>query len=209
MTAVLFDLDGTLTDSLPLILHTYETVFREMGLDWQPQAVQDMIGLPLVQIARTFAGERDGEFLCTYQSLYFRDHDRLMRSYPWTDALLDALRGAGIRMGVVTAKGRRGTEKTLQWTGLAPYFEVVVTADDSPTHKPDPGPVRAALAAMDVAAAAAAYVGDSVYDVLAGKAAGTLTAAVTWGAAGRERLAACQPDAVFDDWRELTRFLGG
>jgi len=209
MIAALFDLDGTLTDSLPLILHTYETVFREMGLKWQPDAVLDMIGLPLRQIAKTFAAGRDAEFLAAYQSIYFRDHDRLMRIYPWTNDLLRALRGSGMRLGVVTSKGRKGTEKTLRWTGLAPYFEVVVTADDSPTHKPDAGPVLAALRAMELAPAVAAYVGDSVYDVLAGKAAGTLTAAVTWGAADRERLQACRPDAVCDDWRELTAFLGG
>ncbi|MDA8336277.1 MAG: HAD-IA family hydrolase [Peptococcaceae bacterium] len=205
LSVVLFDLDGTLTDSVPLIVHTYEIVFRELGLVWQPVAVTGMIGLPLRSIARTFAGERDREFLSLYQQHYLRDHDRLMRSFPWTENLLDSL--GGLRLGVVTSKGRGGTDRTLSFTGLASRFEVVVTAEDTPTHKPDPGPVLFALEAVGVQAEAAAYVGDSPFDIQAGRSAGTLTAGVTWGASPGARLADSGADAVFDHWRDLAGFL--
>jgi len=203
-SAVLFDLDGTLTDSLPLINHTYEQVFQELGLVWQPTAVMDMIGLPLRQIARTFAGDRDEEFLRLYQHYYMRDHDQWMRTFPWTQNILGGLQELGLRLGVVTSKGRAGTDRTMSFTGL--HFEVVVTAEDTPAHKPEPGPILYALAAMGVNAAAAAYVGDSSYDILAGRAAGTFAAGVTWGAASRERLAACEPDAIFSEWQDLVGF---
>lgn len=205
-SAILFDLDGTLTDSLPLINHTYEKVFGELGVVWQPEAVMDMIGLPLRQIARTFAGDKEQDFLTLYQRYYMQDHDLWMRTFPWTAKILTGLKEVGLRLGVVTSKGRAGTERTMEFTGLRDAFEVVVVAEDTPTHKPEPGPVLYALEGMGVDAGAAAYVGDSPYDILAGRAAGTFTAGVTWGAATGERLAGSEPSIVFSDWRRLTDF---
>ena len=73
--AVLFDLDGTLIDSLALIVRTYRKVFEELKIPWEDGDVLKMIGLPLKDIARHYTGELAGHFEELYQFYYQREHD--------------------------------------------------------------------------------------------------------------------------------------
>lgn len=205
--AVLFDLDGTLVDSLPLIVRTYRQVFKEMDLAWGNGAVVKMIGLPLRKIGEHFAGENSELFEKLYQTFYHRDHDQYTRLFPGTLSMLDQLKGRGLRLGVVTSKGKPGTERTLAFTGLRDLLEVVVTAHDVLKHKPEPEPLLKALDSLGAGAAEAIYVGDSHFDILTGRNAGTRTLGVTWGLGSREELEPLRPDGLLDHWDELPRYL--
>jgi pyrophosphatase PpaX len=100
--------------------------------------------------------------------------------------VLARLRAEGRRLGVVTAKRRRTVDLAFRVLGLGRWFDAVVTAEDTVRHKPDPEPVLLALERLASAASDAAFVGDSPFDVGAGKAAGVFSVAVSWGGLHRE-----------------------
>lgn len=204
-SVVLFDLDGTLADSLPFIKKTYQLVFALLGLSWADGAVLRWIGRPLKDIAGYFARGREKEFLELYKYHYDREHDRHVTLFPGTLEMLADLRWRGLGLGIVTSKGSEGTRRTVELTGLNRYFDVVVTAQDVQRHKPFPDPVFKALDFFGVPAQEAIYVGDSYFDIRAGKEAGAVTLGVTWGMATREELLAFEPDGVLETWADLTQ----
>jgi pyrophosphatase PpaX len=119
--------------------------------------------------------------------------ERMTRVYPGTHEVLQWARAQGHALGVVTSKGRGMTERSLRHVGLADAFDLVVTADDTTRHKPDPEPVRQALAQLRITPDRALFVGDSTHDMHAGRAAGTATGAALWGPFSREALAVTRP----------------
>lgn len=205
---VLFDLDGTLVDSLPLIKHTYYKVFKDMNIPWGNDDVMKWIGRTLKDIAVHFAGEeRTEQFIEKYQSNYHREHDRYIELFPGTSAMLDILRRKGVKLGVVTSKGRPGTMKALEFTGIAKYMEVVIAAQDVDRHKPLPDPVLKALEILDAKPSGAFYIGDSTFDIEAGNAAGMRSLGVTWGICTADELAAYKPYGILNKWSDLEKYL--
>lgn len=205
--AVLFDLDGTLVDSLPLIFRTYRQVFADMGIPWRNNDVAKLIGLPLKDIGKHFVGKAAQRFEELYQFYYHRDHDLFTRLYPGTLALLEQLKKRGIKLGIVTSKGKPGTSRTAAFTGLDCFMDVIVTAHDVSKHKPDPEPLLNAMEFLGTQAFRSIYVGDSRFDILTGRNAGSRTLGVTWGLGSREELEALQPDGMIDRWDELMNYL--
>jgi pyrophosphatase PpaX len=196
---VLFDLDGTLIDSHELILSSYRHTMK-VHLGWVPpdQAWLANMGKPLVTQLRGFASDEDETraMLETYRRHNAQVHDLLVRPFPGIEATVRWLLVAGYRLGIVTSKGRDVSIRGLEACGLSPgWFEAIVTSDEPLPHKPDPGPVHLALDRMhENDARRTLFVGDSVWDLMAGRSAGTRTAAALWGPFGREELAAGDPD---------------
>jgi pyrophosphatase PpaX len=109
---------------------------------------------------------------------------------------LAGLKEAGKRLGLVTSKSAYTTEMAFRAVGLHRYFDVIVTADDTSEHKPKPTPILLALERLGSRPETAIYVGDSPFDIEAGRAAGAATAAVTWGIFPRADLERSQPTFV-------------
>ncbi|MDD2496556.1 MAG: HAD-IA family hydrolase [Desulfitobacteriaceae bacterium] len=204
----LFDLDGTVTDSLPLIRRTYFSVFQEMCIPWGDEDVMKLIGLPLKEIGRIMAGAgKEDEFFDTYQRHYRETHDKLMDLFPGARKVLHELRQNRYALGIVTSKSRYGADMTLSLLDLNNFFDVVITADDSEKHKPNPDPVLVALKKLNKTAEKAVYVGDSPFDIMAGNGAGVTTIAVTWGMADKTELLKHNPNKIVDSWIELAGWL--
>lgn len=209
--AVLFDLDGTVVDTIPHILasfrHATTTVF---GAPLPDEELLRHVGIPLARQMRYFTDDEATaeRLLLSYREFNRRTHDEMARLYPNTMSVLQTLASAGMPMGIVTSKGREMADKTLGLFGLGRYFSVVVTADDTPAHKPDPMPVITAAGMLGVEPARAAYVGDAPMDVQAGKSAGAFTVAAAWGVASRDRLEAAEPDVLLDDIADLPALFG-
>ncbi len=194
---VLFDLDGTLINSVQLILDSYHHTLRVHGIparsddDWLRG-----VGTPLrVQ----FAEWEDGSgmidrLVATYRDYNLTHHDSMVTAYDGVAAMLQAVRAAGRRTALVTSKNRQGAIRGLNLTGMAPYIEVLVCADDVENPKPHPEPVHKALALLDADPGRAIFFGDSVHDIHSGHAAGVKTGAVLWGPFGREYLEPSKPD---------------
>lgn len=206
--AVLFDLDGTLLDSIELILESYFFTLGAHALE--PKTDEDILsGLGTTledQFIRWGYADRVDALVQTYIDFNLREHDRLVKPYAGIDAIVHELRAAGVPLGLVTSKRRRGGEMGLRALGLARSFDVEIYGDEVDRPKPDPDPVLRALRGLGVEASErVTFVGDAIHDVEAGRAAGVHTIAVTWGAGRREQLAPAH--AVVDDATSLRALL--
>jgi len=207
LDTVLFDLDGTIIDSLPLIKRTYYQVFKEMSIPWGKEDVMNLIGLPLKEIGRLMAGEgKKQEFFDTFQRYYTQSHNKYMkyiRTFPDTIEMLSSLLERGYTLGVVTSKNRHGTDLILNHLHLKKFFMAVVTSDDTHWHKPHPQPVLYALNKLNKAHDQAVFIGDSPFDIESGNRAGVTTIAVTWGMANEKTLQDHHPKVIVHTQKEL------
>jgi pyrophosphatase PpaX len=209
---ILLDLDGTVIDSVALIRESHRHAVRTvLGEEWDDARLVANVGRPLLEQMAVFSPERSEELYRVYREWNHANTAALLLPYEGVREALLEMRAAGRRLGIVTSKSRDAVD--LAWDVL-PWcrglFDVEITADDTPLHKPRPDPVLAALAALDAPVAGSCYVGDAPFDIQAGNAAGVTTIAVTWGFFAREELEAEAPDLVCATPAELLRTcLGG
>jgi len=205
--AVLFDLDGTLVDSLPLILKTFRTTLNQMNLNFSDEEIMKTVGLPLRDICTQFAGNRGEELFQRYLDYQNAIHDDYLQEYPGTTGMLQKIQEKGYLPGIVTSKRRVMAQRGIKLTGLDSFIKVLVALEDAPRAKPEAEPVLKALEKLKVTPANAIYVGDSPFDIRCGKKAGVKTLGVTWGISNREVLVKEEPDSIIDNWHQLLSFL--
>ena len=201
LSTFLFDLDGTLIDSIELILRSYRHTMRaHRGLEPPDEVWMQGLGTPLwVQFHHWTEDPAEIEaMVATYRAYNLEHHDELVRPYEGVVAAVRDLRKNGKTLGLVTSKIREGALRGLQVAGLEDGFEVIVGADDVTHPKPHPEPVLKALERLGAPAADTVFIGDSRHDIECGRAAGVKTAAVLWGPFDRTYLA----DLVPDYWLE-------
>lgn len=211
---IVFDLDGTLIDSLGLILESYRyTMQTHLGRTMPDELWVRGMGTPLTVQMLGFAADEDeaAEMVRTYEDHNLAHHDRLVRPYPGVKEAVRELRERGSTLAIATSKRAVATRMGLRECGFPEdWFAGIVTADDVERPKPDPEPVLRALELADEAdPARAVYVGDSVHDMAAGRAAGVTTAAVLWGPNSRDALTAAEPDLWVETPAGLTAALEG
>ncbi len=204
---VLFDLDGTLVDSGAIILasfrHATKTVLAREIPDTELAALVG--GSNIYDQMRAIDEVQAEELVRVYREHNEPLHDGL-EAFEGVELVLAQLKREGRRLGIVTAKRRRTVELAFAVLPLERYFDVVVTSDLTERHKPHPEPVLTALEGLDAKPSEAAFVGDSPFDVAAGKAAGVFTIAVAWGNIHPvERLA--EADALVESPQELLDIL--
>src|SRR5690348_10597737 len=211
--AILFDLDGTLVDSVPDLATAVNGLLAELGRPALGLAqVTSMVGdgaAALVERALAANGATATPLraaLDRFLALYEADPTRLTRPYPGVPAVLDELAAAGWRLGVCTNKPERATRAVLAGLDLERFFAVVLGGDSGPTRKPDPGPLLTALGRLGSAPGAAAMVGDHRNDVIAAQAAGMPVVFARYGY-GAATLANLNPDAAIDRFAELPQAL--
>lgn len=199
--AVLFDLDGTLADTVDLILRCYRhTMEVHLGEPLPDERWLAGVGTPLRDQLAEFARD-PAEALAmaeTYSAFQRTVHDQSVAPFPGVIDMLDALCARGVPVGVVTSKRGAMAARTLAWCGVDGACRVVVSADDVERGKPHPEPVLRALdlLGLEEEAARTLFVGDSPFDLRAGRAAGTKTAAVLWGPFPLDVLEAEGPDYI-------------
>jgi pyrophosphatase PpaX len=208
--AVLFDLDGTLIDSIELILNSAKHAFLDRD-GYVPDDAEWLtgVGIPLATMFRRYArDEADVEALIAkYREYQLANHDRLTRCYDQVVDTVAALEAAKHPLAIVTSKTGWLAQRGLDTVGLGPYFDVVVGCDSCDRHKPDPGPVLFALEQLQYEPRDAVFVGDSIYDMQAGNAAGVTTIAALWGPFSREDLAPSNPSHYLERITDLPALL--
>jgi len=207
---VLFDLDGTLIDSGPIILASMQHAVRTvLGREIPPAELQMSIGgLGIVaQMNAIDAGHADA-LLAAYKEHNDGLHETL-EAFDELLAILPGLKAQGRKLGIVTAKRHRTVDLALdRFPALADAFDVVVGFEDTTEHKPAAEPVLLAVEKLGGTTGEAVYVGDSPFDIGAAKAAGVFAAAVGWGGIHPdERLLAEEPDAFVRTPEELLRVI--
>jgi pyrophosphatase PpaX len=203
---VLFDLDGTLIDSGPIILASMKHAARTvLGVEVDESRVRAAIGGPgLVAQMRDLDPERVDELVDAYRAHNEPLHEEL-EAFESMIRVLEILRERGHRLGIVTAKRRSTVQLAFaRFPSLRELTEVLVGAEDTDRHKPEPDPLIEALARLGARPEDAAYVGDSPFDVRAAKAGGLLAVAVSWGGIHDEaRLLEAGPDLLVHEPLEL------
>jgi len=207
LSTFLFDLDGTLIDSIELILRSYRHTMRlHRGHEPSDDVWMQGLGTPLWVQFRHFT-EDPAEIeamVATYREYNLAHHDELVRPYDGVVEAVLALRARGKTLGLVTSKMRSGAIRGLKVAGLEHAFQVIVGADEVTHPKPHPEPVLTALERLGAPAAGAVFVGDSRHDVECGRAAGVKTAAVLWGPFDRAHLEDLEPDYWLETPTDLT-----
>lgn len=208
-STVLFDLDGTLADTVPLIVATFKRTVSEL-LGWEPtfEQCKEWIGRSLNETFTRLAPGRSAELTAHYLEWNLANHHTYVRPFEGVTGLIDALHASGRAFGVVTSKRHDSALLSLECVGLTGRVPLLATEEDTTVHKPSPEPLLHALRRVGADAADAVYVGDAVVDMQAAQAAGLRSIGVTWGAASVEELTAIEPAAVVHDVAELRALLG-
>ena len=207
--AVVFDLDGTVVDSVELIIVSFQHAIREvLGREMSREEAIAWVGMPLREQMEKFSPEQADTLVEAYREFNHREHDRMLTLYEGMEHLLRSVREAGVKVGLVTSKSRFTTQMAFDLTGIEAYFDAIVCAGEASGNKPSPAPILACLEQLGVEPAAATYVGDSPSDIQAALAAGVVAIAVTWGVFSAERLVAEKPDVLVHTIPELAERLG-
>ena len=214
--AVLFDLDGTLADTIPVIAHHVAETITSFGIFVRPEDVIPYIGLPL-EVALAGLTElpedapRIGEIVHAYRLRWRTAVDEHGETLllPGAHALLRRLREAGITVGIVTAKTHAIADHLLVSMGIRDLIDVLVGTDEVPHGKPAPDSALLALRQLGVPAEGTWYVGDAISDVAMALAAGMRPLGVTTGACSAEQLRDAGAELVVSATDDLAAVLLG
>lgn len=207
---VLFDLDGTLVDSIELIVRAAEYAFSNVMGRAAPRAeIMAGIGRPLMQQFGAYAESEEQleALIAAYRVYQLEHHDVLTQPYDGVNDAVRGLKDGGRSLGVVTSKTEPLAHRAISHIGLEGCFEIVVGIESTTRHKPEPEPLHFAMERLGALPAETIYVGDSPFDLQAARAARVASIAVTWGAFAEEVLAAEEPTHVARSAAELRRWL--
>ncbi|HEX5438165.1 MAG TPA: HAD-IA family hydrolase [Gemmatimonadaceae bacterium] len=204
--ALLFDLDGTLADSIGLLLDSFHHAFATCGI--RPPSDEQWIagiGTPLVAQMRSHVADDAmvAALLEAYRTHQRAHHDHLLREFPAARETLQLLKARGHPTALVTSKSNELAHRSLAALQMTALMDAVVGFDSCERHKPDREPVELALRTLGAAASDAVFIGDSPHDITAGNAAGVMTIAALWGPFPRAVVEAAHPTYMLHDIRAL------
>jgi phosphoglycolate phosphatase len=210
---VMFDLDGTLIDSVPDLAAAIEQMLLARGLPVVGEAqVRNWVGNGArVLVRRALAGDlehsavsdADSEQALALFMQFYADQHSLTVVYPGVRGTLKWLKQNGVEMALITNKPERFVAPLLDQLRIGRYFRWIIGGDTLPQQKPDPAALLHVLQLAEVAADEAIFVGDSRSDVQAAKAAGVLCVAMSYGYNHGQSIAEESPALVLDDLRQL------
>jgi pyrophosphatase PpaX len=198
--AILWDLDGTLADTHPLIHRCVDETFQKyFSRPFEFDLWKQGVGRPLEHVLRLGFEKygitcEDTAPLISFYRERLASYECDVRPFPGAADIVGRLAGMGFRQGVVTTKFGEACERHLDTLGLARHFEVVITGDSCERHKPDPEPIRRALEALKLPPVACVMVGDSAADVSSARSCGVKTIAALWGSLDRDAVLSARPD---------------
>jgi pyrophosphatase PpaX len=207
--AVLFDLDGTLIDSIGLLLECVHHTFEGRAPAPPDEEWIAGIGTPLrKQLAGYVSSDEETETLISrYRSYQRIHHDRLTSAFPGVVQTLTELDRRGHPMGVVTSKSNEMMDMGLAYVGLLDFMKTRIGMDSCKIHKPDPFPVKLALEELGYSPKEAVFLGDSPHDILSGNGAGVTSIAALWGPFTREQLEPARPSEWLSRIEDLPALL--
>ncbi len=210
---VIFDFDGTLinsNDAVISMLHLASVKHR--GIPFSKEELDEVIGKPIDTQMAFLSVEKKDELVTFYRSEYRKVRDELTKAYEGMYETLVALKKIGLKIGIVSNKGRNGIDHGIELFQLDKLIDVSVSKDDVVAPKPDPEGIYKALASLGATqeeSQYAVFVGDSAHDLMCGKAAGCKTILVGWTLISREKLMPYKPDAIVETPQELLECIKG
>jgi HAD superfamily hydrolase (TIGR01509 family) len=206
LRAALFDLDGTLVDSLPTIGAAMAATLKEFGHEISADEIIPRIGAPMQVLAAELTGvssHQADEMYDRYLSLYFDEFMATTQPFEGASELLSRLQNAGVALGVVTNKNEHGAHMMVELQGWEHVFDVVVGRDTTARPKPWPDGTLHALRALGATPEEAALIGDTEFDAGAGRDAGLRYNLGMIGARDEARLREAGATHVFSSLAEV------
>lgn len=207
---VLFDLDGTLIDTTPLIFESFRhTVRHHFGRSMEEEELLKFLGIPLRQAFVELYPDQADLLVTTYREFNHANHDNFTGVFIGINRVLEQCARKGVKLGVVTSKGRKLAQRGMELFGINKYMSVFVGLEDTAIHKPQAAPL---LKAMELCGAGdcgkVLYVGDSPYDILCARNAGVKSAAVTgWSYLPLQELMDVRPDICLQTPADLLLYI--
>ena len=210
MKAILFDLDGTILDTRDVILNSMQNAYIQvLGRETLPtdKELLSLVGIPLKVQMGMLSADKGDELYDAYLEHNKKVQDSMMKGFDGTAETLALLRERGLRLGIVTSKRHEAAQHGLEHMGLADYFELLLGADDTVDHKPEPGPLLDAARLLGLDVKECAYVGDSPYDMRSARSAGMFAIGAVWGMFTREVLLEAGAEVLLSHISELPGIL--
>jgi len=202
--AVLFDLDGTLIDTNNLIIQSFKHTFKKhLNKEVSESEIVLYFGEPLIDTLARYDKENAHILIQTYRAHNEAIHDELTKEIVGAKETIEDLKALGIKVGVVTSKRRGIAERGLKLFNMLDMMDVVITPEDTVKHKPEAEPIEKACSILGVKPYEALMVGDSHFDILCGKNAGSKSCVVKYTVLPLDKIMAYSPDYSIDNIKDI------
>jgi HAD superfamily hydrolase (TIGR01549 family) len=212
ISAVLFDVDGTLVDSNFLHVDAWSRAFDEMGAPVDSWRIHRAIGQDSARLLESLVGDRDEEWTDRAKDLhsrYYKEQAGRLRAFDRAADLLRELSSRGVRVVLATSAPEDELKLLMDALDAGDAIHATTNADDVQTAKPEPGLIEVALERAGAEPSDALYIGDSTWDMMASARAHVRAAAVLSGGVGPSELLEAGAVSVFDDPADLLARLDG
>ena len=201
---IIFDWDGTLMDSVGLIVDAMRYAAKKHGLTVTDEATKSIIGIALVDaFPMLFPNDSDkyDELLATYSEYYVKhcDNDKL---FDGVKELISDLHAQGKTLAIATGKKRKGLQRVLPNSGIQAFFTFTKTADET-AGKPNPLMLEQILVETSTRIEDAVFIGDSIHDIRMANAIQMDSIAVSYGCEKADVLAKENPTLIVDSVEQL------
>lgn len=203
--AVVFDLDGTLADSIPLTIYSIKETIRQItGKTLSDDDITKEFGPVDTEIIKKLLGEESKENgVELYVKTFSENFDSFIKPIDGIYELVTYVKESNFKIGLFTGRGLRVSRIIIEKLGLSNLFDFILSGDDTTKPKPDPEGILKVLDKLDVSPKESIYVGDFDVDVLASKTAGVLSVLALWSSTSSEELVELNPDKYFKSPREF------
>jgi pyrophosphatase PpaX len=206
--AVLFDLDGTLIDTNDLIIQSFKHTYRKhLNKDVPDSEIVMHFGEPLLATLARYDEANADILIQTYRAHNETVHDELTKEIVGVKETLRELKTLGIKIGVVTSKRRELAIRGLKLFNLHELMEVIITPEDTVKHKPEAEPVLKACELLEISPKEALMVGDSHYDILCGKNAGSKSCLVKYTALPVDKIMKHNPEYAVEEIKDILKIV--
>lgn len=209
LRCIIFDLDGTLTQTNELIFASFNHVAdKYLHKQFTPNEIIGMFGPPEeIAIEKIVGSDRTPAAMEDFYRFYAEHHPQMAELHDGMCELLGFLKQNGMLIALFTGKGRRTTMITLEKLGIDHYFDLIVTGQDVERHKPSAEGILKVLEKFQLQREQVLMVGDAVADIKAATEAGVPAAAVLWDSYAKEKLETMQIPLRFDDVGQFSYWL--
>ena len=203
---IIFDLDGTLVDSCESIASAVNDMLRKLNLrEKTKEEIRSYIGTGVIELIKKSLGDDHADLLDKGFSIfdeYYKNHPaENSKLYPGVKDILEYFKNK-IKL-IITNRNIESAKIVLKEFGIYDYFKSITGGDDPSCAKPNSCPLDNAISKLDINKDRVIIVGDMDIDVLAGKAAGIATCAVTYGIGKKEDIVKINPDYLIDNISKL------
>lgn len=209
INAIVFDLDGTLADTVPLTIYSLKEVTRELtGKVLSDEEILKEFGPIDTEIIKKLVdNDHKEKSVEAYIDHFDKNFHRFVKPIEGINELLSFIKSRGIKIGLFSGRSLRVARMIIEKLGIQSYFDVVMGGDFTTNPKPDPEGIYNALDVLQAKNGESVYVGDFDVDIMASRAAGTISVLALWASTGEEGLTKLNPDQYFKSPYEFIEWL--